>query len=98
LRTVETHGNASLRAPAAAPVDADLLQSLKTLRRELAACENVPAYIVFSDAALTDMAARKPTTAPEFLEVKGVGEFKAEKYGEVFTECIRKWEDLNPGF
>jgi ATP-dependent DNA helicase RecQ len=77
------------------PADAGLLQSLKALRRELAAAENIPAYIVFSDAALVDMAARRPVTLDEFLEVKGVGEVKARKYGDRFVGRVREWGDGN---
>ena len=51
----------------------------------------VPAYIVFSNAAQTDMAARQPGDLDEFLDVSGVGRFKAEKYGERFLAAIATW-------
>ena len=48
----------------------------------------VPAYVVFSDATLTDMARRAPRTMADFLEVSGVGQTKARQYGEAFLETI----------
>ena len=52
----------------------------------------VPAYIVFSNAALTDMAARQPGDLDEFLDVSGVGRVKAERYGERFLAAIAAWK------
>jgi ATP-dependent DNA helicase RecQ len=69
-------------------VDADLFERLRELRREIAAENEVPAYVVFSDRTLADMAARRPTTEAEFLEVHGVGAAKLGRYGEVFLEAI----------
>ena len=48
----------------------------------------MPAYVVFSDATLAEMAARKPRTAAELLEVGGVGQTKLERYGDAFLEVI----------
>ena len=69
-----------------------LLDSLKALRTRLAQQEQVPAYIVFSNASLADMAARQPQTLEEFLQVSGVGMVKAQRYGEAFLEEIRRWK------
>ena len=74
-----------------APADEDLFAVLKALRTKLAQEEKVPAYIVFSNAALADMAARRPRTKTEFLQVTGVGEIKAARYGQVFLEEIHNW-------
>jgi ATP-dependent DNA helicase RecQ len=71
-------------------VDADLFERLRELRREIAAEQQVPAYVVFSDKTLADMAARRPSTEDEFLDVFGVGEAKLERYGERFLEAIRE--------
>lgn len=68
-----------------------LFDSLKQLRLSIAKEENVPAYVVFSDAALRDMEKRLPKTESEFLEVSGVGEAKNEKYGERFLQAIEKF-------
>jgi ATP-dependent DNA helicase RecQ len=69
-------------------VDRGLFDDLRQLRREKAAAENVPAYIVFGDAALRDMARRRPTTPAGFRLVRGVGEKKLTDYGEEFIERI----------
>ncbi|MGE4486148.1 MAG: HRDC domain-containing protein, partial [Oscillospiraceae bacterium] len=69
----------------------DLLSALKALRTRLAQEAGVPAYIIFSNAALNDMAAKRPRTMPEFLDVSGVGEIKAGRYGEVFLKAIAEY-------
>ena len=69
----------------------DLLAALKATRTRLAGEENVPAYIVFSNAALTDMAQKAPRTMDEFLQVSGVGEYKAAKYGKAFLDTIDRY-------
>jgi ATP-dependent DNA helicase RecQ len=69
-------------------VDRGLFDDLRQLRREQATAENVPAYIVFGDAALRDMARRRPTTPAGFRLVKGVGEKKLANYGDQFIERI----------
>jgi ATP-dependent DNA helicase RecQ len=90
---------ASTPAPAApAPAlampaahDRALFEELRRLRRQLADAANVPAYVVFSDRALTEMAARLPQNAGQFLAVNGVGEAKLAKYGETFLATIRQF-------
>ena len=86
-------GPAGKTAPQAASQEADgsLLAALKALRFRLAQEAGVPAYVVFSNAALTDMAALRPLNMEEFLQVSGVGRVKAERYGEVFLKVIRDW-------
>lgn len=69
-------------------VDRSLFDTLRILRRGIAEEKKVPAYIVFGDAALRDMARRRPTTIDGFLEVSGVGEAKARRYGETFVAAI----------
>ena len=71
-----------------ADVDESLFERLRELRRTLAAEQSVPAYVVFSDRSLADMAARRPSTSEEFLGCHGVGEAKLERYGEVFLRQI----------
>ena len=71
--------------------DSALFEALRTLRRELADAEGVPAYVVFSDATLRDMAAKKPQDEQEFLDVSGVGEFKLKKYGKIFLNKIAQF-------
>ena len=68
--------------------DTDLFERLRALRRRLADKENVPAYIVFSDAVLREMAARRPRSADQLLEIPGVGPAKLERYGAAFLRVI----------
>jgi len=69
--------------------DSDLFERLRTLRRGLAERAGVPAYIIFSDRALVEMATRFPRNAEQFLAIHGVGEAKLAKYGETFLKVIR---------
>jgi ATP-dependent DNA helicase RecQ len=69
----------------------ELFVKLKALRSELAAAAHVPAYIIFPDASLNAMCRRLPLTHADFLEIPGVGEVKAEKYGKPFTDLIREY-------
>ncbi len=69
-----------------------LLATLKATRTRLAQEEGVPAYIIFSNASLADMATKAPHTMAEFLEVSGVGEVKASRYGKAFLRAISEFE------
>ncbi|WP_299217731.1 DNA helicase RecQ [uncultured Dokdonia sp.] len=66
-----------------------LFEKLRELRNELARDENVPAYIIFSDASLKDMEDQEPTTEAEFLAISGVGQAKLEKYASDFLNVIK---------
>ena len=68
---------------------------LKELRGTLAKEAGIPAYVVFSNATLTDMARKKPVTLSEFRRVSGVGEIKASWYGAAFTKRIREYMEEN---
>jgi len=72
-------------------VDRGLFEELKKLRRAIASKNHVPAYIIFGDAALRDMARRCPSTRVGFLRVTGVGETKSRKYGEDFLDLIKDY-------
>ena len=72
-------------------VDRGLFEVLRLLRREKAVTRSVPAYVVFSDATLRDMARRRPTTLEGFLEVHGVGHKRCEDHGEAFVHCMREY-------
>jgi ATP-dependent DNA helicase RecQ len=70
--------------------DPALFERLRALRKKLADERGVPAYVVFSDKTLLDMAARQPRTRDEFLAVHGVGRRKLEQYGDPFlAELLR---------
>ena len=66
----------------------DLLQILKNLRLDIAKEKNVPAYVIFPDKTLHQMANTKPTTKEEFLNISGVGEKKLEEYFKPFSETV----------
>ena len=70
----------------------ELFQKLRELRSAIAKEAKVPAYIVFSDATLKDMDARRPRTKSEFKEVLGVGKVKAERYSRYFLNVIAAFE------
>lgn len=76
--------------------ESGLYAELKNLRKELAAEEKVPAYIVFSDATLRDMCRKLPTYIGKFYEISGVGKRKAEKYGEQFCKVISDYIKAHP--
>ena len=67
----------------------ELLQRLKALRAKLARQRSVPAYVIFNDRTLVDMAAKRPLTRWDFGEVNGVGEAKLQQFADVFLSEIR---------
>lgn len=73
------------------PVNSELLDALKALRKSIASKKSVPAYVIFSDATLIDMCKKCPETPDEMLEVSGVGRTKLEKFGKQFLEEIAKF-------
>jgi ATP-dependent DNA helicase RecQ len=76
-----------------APLDSAanaLLAVLKAKRLRLAEERGVPAYVIFSDRSLADMAVKRPATRAEFAEVFGVGEAKLRDFSEMFLEIIAK--------
>ncbi len=77
-------------------VDHGLFEELRQVRKKMAAKENVPPFIIFSDASLKDMAAKLPETERAFLEVKGVGTQKFERFGTVFLEKISRYVQAHP--
>jgi ATP-dependent DNA helicase RecQ len=68
----------------------ELFQRLRELRRELAEKAGMPAYIVFSDRALQEMAAVRPKDEGQFLSINGVGQAKLARYGNAFLRVIRE--------
>ena len=69
--------------------DQALFDALRAQRRALAEQQGVPPYVIFHDASLIEMAARRPASLAEFAAVAGVGATKLERYGETFLEIIR---------
>jgi ATP-dependent DNA helicase RecQ len=76
-------------------VDGGLFEALRALRRELADERGVPAYVLFSDATLRDMARARPGSAAALLNVRGVGERKLADLGERFLEEISSYCRVN---
>jgi ATP-dependent DNA helicase RecQ len=70
----------------------DLLAALKELRRAIAKRIRQPAYVVFNDRSLLEMAALRPATLEQMHEVHGVGQAKLEKYGEAFLEVVARFK------
>ena len=75
--------------------DAHLFEILKDLRREIAAANNIPPFIVFTDISLQEMSTYFPTNVENMLEMNGVGENKMAKYGEVFMGKIKQYVEEN---
>ena len=69
----------------------ELFEALRSLRKELATKEKLPPYMIFSDATLTQMATDKPTDLELMKNIRGVGEFKLQKYGEEFLTVIKSY-------
>ncbi len=71
--------------------DEQLMENLKTLRKDISKEKGIPAYMVFSDATLMDMVKRRPVTIDEMAKIIGVGEMKLAAYGKEFMGVIRKF-------
>jgi len=71
-----------------------LFEKLRVLRYNISKEEGVPAYVVFGDASLKDMEAKKPLTKDEFAKVSGVGKAKLEKYADLFIKEIEGHVEL----
>ena len=69
----------------------DLYEALRKKRMELARKQRVPAFMIFSDRSLHDMAKIKPQNEAEFLEVSGVGQAKMQKYGATMIQVIKSF-------
>jgi ATP-dependent DNA helicase RecQ len=89
--TRATGGSSGAVRPSASdlnPDDEALFDRLRGLRKELADARGVPAYIVFNDRVLLEMAARRPADREALLEISGVGPAKLERYGEAFLAAV----------
>ncbi|RKR12226.1 ATP-dependent DNA helicase RecQ [Maribacter vaceletii] len=80
---------------AAGVADEKLLKQLKDLRKAQADKLNVPPFVVFQDPSLADMALKYPISMEEMLNIHGVGEGKAKKYGKPFIELISSYVEDN---
>jgi len=87
-------------APIPTTEDADyeesLFTNLRELRKQIADENNIPPYIVFSDATLKELSRYFPVTREDMLQIKGIGEKKFEQFGDVFLSAIQTWREQNP--
>lgn len=97
LRTdvlAQSAGKRTTKPAAQTPVsggDRPLLEALKELRRDLAKAQNVPAYVVFADRSLMEMAANKPRSLAQMREIHGVGQAKLDRFGAAFLAVINEF-------
>ena len=88
-KQIEIAEKAARTKPGAIECDEVLFERLRALRRQLADERGVPAYIIFSDVSLREMARKYPTNSTEFRRIPGVGEQKLKDFGEAFLSEIR---------
>ena len=85
-------GRIVTRKTVAAPgLETELFDELRALRRLLADQRGVPAFVIFADTSLLDMARRRPGSLETFRHVHGVGDRKCSEFGPSFVECIAAW-------
>jgi ATP-dependent DNA helicase RecQ len=89
-KTSRRDKRAAEAAAIASDDDAALLAALKTLRTKLAQVQKVPAYVVFSDRTLIELATHRPASLGAMREIHGVGDTKLERYGAAFLEVLQK--------
>ena len=77
------------------PDDQSLLERLRALRRSIAKEDQVPAYVVFPDRTLAEMAARRPRTTQALSGIRGVGPTKLERYGDRFLALVRDADETH---
>ncbi len=65
--------------------------TIKSTKSKIAKVQSVPAFVIFTDAALRDMCIKLPQNLKSFLEVNGVGQTKANRYGERFIKLIQAY-------
>ncbi len=80
-------------APTLSGADEALLARLRDLRRTISKAEQVPAYVVFPDKTLAEMAVRRPSNLNALAQIRGVGPAKLDKYGDRFLEVLRASDD-----
>jgi ATP-dependent DNA helicase RecQ len=95
LRASLALGTSGVRERRTAPAsdsepDPELFGRLRALRRRLADEAGMPAYIVFNDRTLREMAARRPDSAAALLAIPGVGQAKLERWGKAFLRELQR--------
>ena len=82
-------------ASAGGGADTKLLSMLKKLRKQVAQKKDLPPYVIFQDPSLDDMALKYPVTHEELVNIHGVGEGKAKKFGKEFIQLIKDYVEEN---
>ncbi len=88
VKSVTARKEPALNASAMQAVNDELFKSLKSVRQQLAQKENVPAFIIFSDATLAELATYLPLTTSDLEKISGFGQIKIDKYGSAFLDEI----------
>ncbi len=91
-RTARALGSANSPAVPLDAAEMDLLDNLRSLRNELAREQKVPAYIIFNDRTLIELAQKRPNRLEDMLDVGGIGSSKLERYGKLFLDAISNHE------
>ena len=89
-----SNGSYSPRPPGN-PTESDLFEKLRVLRRKLSDDRGIRPYMVFSDAALREMASQKPQNRESMMKIKGVGQNSFRQYGDHFISAIAKYVGVN---
>jgi len=95
-KQIDIAEKAARRRAGAIECDEALFERLRALRRRLADERGVPAYIIFSDVSLREMARTYPANSTEFRRISGVGEQKLKDFGEAFLSEIKSYSAANP--
>ena len=95
LQDQPARGRAKAKAERPKKAEDDLLAALKALRLRLSQEQHIPAYIICTNATLLDMAARRPRPIEELLEVSGIGQAKAERFGDAFLKELEHYEQTH---
>jgi ATP-dependent DNA helicase RecQ len=74
-------------------VDSELFENLRRLRKELASVENVPAFQVFGDKTLRELARQRPGTREALLAIYGMGRVRVRKFGDRILEAISNFNE-----
>jgi len=71
--------------------DKRLFEKLRQVRLDLAQEENIPAYMVFHDSTLKEIALRRPLTSEKLIQISGIGSVKYQKYGDILLKIVHEF-------
>jgi ATP-dependent DNA helicase RecQ len=84
-----------VREKSGGALDQNLMELLKRLRKDVAKKKNLPPFVIFQEPSLEEMATQYPITIQELINISGVGEGKAKKFGAAFIELIKEYVESN---